>query len=1282
MFQLFGLVFFLCFALSRDAFAILPLGFHDVTDCTSLQGWTCDPDDYTQPLAVHFYEGSTFLGGTSAEIQREDAVGERCGGATDVRHLQHGYNWTVPAPLRDGVSHNITVYAIDVPDPNQHTVLGTFTYNCSPTSTAVVISEIMYHPAEVNADTLQYDSRDDAEFIEIHNVDTNSRDLTGWCFAGITFCFPGGSSIPAGGYLVLAKNAAKFRTIYGLTADGQYGGSLSNSGEVVSLLEATGTVVDAVPYADHAPWPVTADGGGPSLELIAVGADHADPYNWAASTTPAGHTARQANSVAAPSPRPAIHTVSATPFRPNPDQPISVATRISGALSVELVYRIGFGLEQSVFLDNAGANLYQGIIPGQRAGTLVRYRVVATNQNGTARYPRADDTIIYDGVVVTDPGRPASAYPVVEWFYENPTSTNSVIAYEGKVYDSVTTYLRRGRHWKVELPQGHLFAMPGFISYPMDEFAFNVPDQPGWAKSMVRTQLWYAIAALAGEPKVDSFTVRVDTNGTPWEIRAFQANMDDEWRKYQELDGSYYEFGSSGIEKKSPKDADFGELDALNRVINGPKSAIFDVYDVPRMVNFAAVTSLICHWDNAQKNFYLYREPKSGRWNADIWDVDASPSGPYFGGLSDGGECDYQTVPLHNRHFGRNIYAFPFLQYPETKAMFQRRLRTLADRFYVPGVIDHLLTTFANPTDPDVSRTAGPDVAAAQDALLDYITWQRNRINTDSTFPVAWSGATPILINEIQYNPAGGRAEEFVELFNTSENESIDLSGWQLDGVELTFPPGTVILPQSSLVVAADSPTFIRTYGSGKFVAADFDGELDNSRETLTLRLPDGTVVDEVTYGGAGWPQPTKGRSLERTSLAGSSNNPANWAVSLTAQGTPHTKNSTASFNLPPTITPPGDQTHFAGNSVSLVINASDPEQGTLIYSASNLPFGLSIDARTGVISGIVARGNHSVYRVTVSASDGIDQTSVSFTWTIAQLSDTTANVMISVDNAYELYVNGVLVGTGNDWFNAQTFSTLPLRLGRNVIAVKGTNAGWVAGMLTEVSVGGQRLGTSSAWKVSAQEEPGWNTVGFDDRSWVAATAYGNYGVEPWGTRATGIPVDTPAQWIWTADNDSNDTVYLRYSFSVEPVVTKSEVTISVDNTYELYLNGALVGTGNDWFDAHTFYDLALQAGRNVIAVKGTNADLIAGMLAEIVVDGQRIGTSSGWKVSAKQEPGWNSTDFDDSDWVPATAYGRYGAEPWGTRAVGIPIDTPAQWIWSADDPKDSIVYFRYDFDS
>ena len=46
------------------------------------------------------------------------------------------------------------------------------------------------------------------------------------------------------------------------------------------------------------------------------------------------------------------------------------------------------------------------------------------------------------------------------------------------------------------------------------------------------------------------------------------------------------------------------------------------------------------------------------------------------------------------------------------------------------------------------------------------------------------------------YEPAGGlpfERDEYIELYNPSPSESVDISGWRIDGVALTFPPGAVI---------------------------------------------------------------------------------------------------------------------------------------------------------------------------------------------------------------------------------------------------------------------------------------------------------------------------------------------------------------------------------------------------------------------------------------------------------------------------------------------------------
>lgn len=87
-----------------------PIGYHDTADCSLIQGWSCDSDDYSQALQIHVYEGSTFLGATTANVPREVGVANSCGGYAD-----HGFAFTTPDSLKDGLPHSITTYAINIP---------------------------------------------------------------------------------------------------------------------------------------------------------------------------------------------------------------------------------------------------------------------------------------------------------------------------------------------------------------------------------------------------------------------------------------------------------------------------------------------------------------------------------------------------------------------------------------------------------------------------------------------------------------------------------------------------------------------------------------------------------------------------------------------------------------------------------------------------------------------------------------------------------------------------------------------------------------------------------------------------------------------------------------------------------------------------------------------------------------------------------------------------------------------------------------------------------------
>jgi hypothetical protein len=88
--------------------------------------------------------------------------------------------------------------------------------------------------------------------------------------------------------------------------------------------------------------------------------------------------------------------------------------------------------------------------------------------------------------------------------------------------------------------------------------------------------------------------------------------------------------------------------------------------------------------------------------------------------------------------------------------------------------------------------------------------------------------------------------------------------------------------------------------------------------------------------------------------------------------------------NVPPEITQPANQVNNEGDSVSLQIEATDPDGDSLEYSALGLPTGLSINASTGLISGTIQSGASasSPYTVMVKVNDQIAApVSATFTW-------------------------------------------------------------------------------------------------------------------------------------------------------------------------------------------------------------------------------------------------------------------------------------------------------------
>jgi hypothetical protein len=161
---------------------------------------------------------------------------------------------------------------------------GVFCLTLAATAQAgVVINEIHFDPV---------DKTSAEEFIELYNSGGAPVDLGGAYFdAGISFTFPGGTTLAPGAFLVVAQNPTTLQARFGATALGPWTGNLASDGEKITLKNAAGGTEDEVAYGLGFPWPTVGDAPGYSIELINPAFDNSLAGNWR----------RSVNSAAAPS---------------------------------------------------------------------------------------------------------------------------------------------------------------------------------------------------------------------------------------------------------------------------------------------------------------------------------------------------------------------------------------------------------------------------------------------------------------------------------------------------------------------------------------------------------------------------------------------------------------------------------------------------------------------------------------------------------------------------------------------------------------------------------------------------------------------------------------------------------------------------------------------------------------------------------------------------------------------------------------------------------------------
>jgi len=269
--------------------------FNKTTQTIDLSGCylTDDPqtNKFRMPNGIH-------IGGRSFLALDERQLGFRLDAAGETLYLVNALNTRVLDAVRfegqaNGVSSGRYPDGAGTIRALASRTLGT--NNSPPLSPAIVINELMY-------DSIS--GLDDDQYVELYSKSAARVDLSGWKFtAGIDYEFPPNTTIAAGGYLVIARNASRLLTHYPNLNSGNLVGdfskSLSGRGERVALsmphdLVSTNSqgavvtntiyiVVNEVTYGTGGRWGEWSDRGGSSLELIDPHSDNSLAPNWAPS---------------------------------------------------------------------------------------------------------------------------------------------------------------------------------------------------------------------------------------------------------------------------------------------------------------------------------------------------------------------------------------------------------------------------------------------------------------------------------------------------------------------------------------------------------------------------------------------------------------------------------------------------------------------------------------------------------------------------------------------------------------------------------------------------------------------------------------------------------------------------------------------------------------------------------------------------------------------------------------------------------------------------------------
>ncbi len=779
---------------------------------------------------------------------------------------------------------------------------------------SITFNELLYHSA----------TDADVEWIELHNPMALDMDLSGWSIAGgVAYTFADGTILPAGGYLVVAADPARIAG-----ALGPYVGTLSNSGDRIDLRNNGGRLIDTIAYGTDDPWPVQADGSGLTLAKIDPDAasDHAE--NWTASSD-LGGTPGQPNVLDPLAPPTTLDLVALdAPWTydvsggypaadwAQPDYDDSAWD--SGAAT----FFAGAAQEDAPATVRVTADNYYGVYLGQADGTDLR--LVGQSDGGDWTTVESFDTTVtpQDHLYVaaweapTDSGGPQMTIAEVEM-------PSGVVGTDASSFEWVlgptdgcpgTTppdpppAVEELGPWIEDADAAASWALPGVE-------ADRTSDPWGWANSGSFTDAKFVWADTFDDPSITNTEntyalfrskdallgsrgttelYAVPTTSTFRTTFSFDADPGSAELSLEYLvdDGAvFYLNGVEVLRENMPT----GPVDA-STLASAPVGDPSELYaDIPadalvRGLNVLTVEVHQAEPDDLDLTFACALTariaPQAAGPTILLNEIAPAAESPFWAELLDVSTSTQDTTGLVLTSSTGGELVLP------AGTLASGGLLAVDDLGFPVEAGDMLYLYSAD-------RRDLLDAVRVQDGLRGRASADEAGVGGPWRVP---SEATPgaqnvvestddVVINEIQYHhephsqegePVTDVAEEWIELYNRGA-EAVDLGGWQLvDAVGFAFPSGTVLAPDSYLVVAGDAAA-LREEHPDIAVVGSYSGGLGNGGDRVLLLDARGNPADEVRYfDGGRWPAAPDGggATLELRDPRADNEAPEAWAAS------------------------------------------------------------------------------------------------------------------------------------------------------------------------------------------------------------------------------------------------------------------------------------------------------------------------------------------------------------------------------------------------------------------